>query len=470
MPQTLEQLETLEKDTDLLLSSIPFDCECEGVGTLSYTPSDFNTDTHEVILNAPIRPLYAVVPVDRILPDGILHSVEDELFIPNKSDDVSAVSVLSREAANVLVMRSMTLLGIADRNETVSPHYVNRYGYVRVFDPILNRYIGLKNVKVYISGYDGLRTVYTDENGMFVVDFPLAGGLTIFVEWSTPEFRVLNAASEQMRCYAFDIESHEFVLNLFCGEQQNVGTIWRVLTEHFYWDKNVLGNVSEYTDTQLDVVYRHEYNKDYAGLTSYNTGMPKITIWGLAYNEIYNKTNTELFTTTFHELAHAAMYLGCKHSGLKYSSYANVIKESWAKFVGWYMSKIVYQSYYGHRIFEKVTFKANGAMYSCDIPTWYNRQNMTQYEYLYGENKDYTPLFIDLTDDSNQNLYYQYYSTGQTGVYPDDEIVIDNPVLIYWLMEHSKNIAQLKTNLLNNADRFGLTAGVINNYFKFYGL
>lgn len=166
------------------------------------------------------------------------------------------------------------------------------------------------------------------------------------------------------------------------------------------------------------------------------------------------------------------MYLGCLRTGKKWKSYANVIVESWAQFTGWYFVKAEYNKF-GYAIPRKISYSNGLTQIYCQVPYWLNVQNMTQAtfqsESIY---KDYTPIFIDLHDEMNQRDFYKwnptYTDNPEQDIYPDDDIVINNPILIELLMIQSQDLESLKSNLMKNKNTLHISEADINKYFSFY--
>ncbi len=82
----------------------------------------------------------------------------------------------------------------------------------------------------------------------------------------------------------------------------------------------------------------------------------------------------------------------------------------------------------------------------------------------------YTPIFIDLIDDSNQAEYHRVFNPGIYIVpVPEDRIFAKcDHQFIEDLMYQSKDINQLKNNILHNLNRLNITEDVVQDYFSFY--
>ncbi len=93
------------------------------------------------------------------------------------------------------------------------------------------------------------------------------------------------------------------------------------------------------------------------------------------------RTDAAIIGTTLHELGHMTMY-SKKTSALAFRNVDDLIKESWASFVGWYVGEAYYISM--------------GWPKPADGLTHITEQARQRWPIL--ELEDYSPLFIDLID------------------------------------------------------------------------
>jgi hypothetical protein len=113
------------------------------------------------------------------------------------------------------------------------------------------------------------------------------------------------------------------------------------------------------------------------------------------------------------------------------------------------------------------------------VPNGFNKQGMTKAAYMdndpNADSKYYTPLFIDLVDDSNQADYYRLFEVESSDdplevTYVNDNIEIKAYYLLNDLLYHSNTLVQLKANLLNEADQLRITEEAIEEFFEFYNI
>lgn len=165
------------------------------------------------------------------------------------------------------------------------------------------------------------------------------------------------------------------------------------------------------------------------------------------------------------------MYFGCRGEDWGYEGYDKVIRESWGRFTGWFMTRAEYMVF-NHLVYPEVAYRdTRGGMICFDLPHQHNVQDMTLFGHQTSSTlKYYTPLFIDLVDDSNQKDYYRIKEPWSESIYPDDKIVVYNYMTLSRIVSIAGNIASLKAHMLENAMVLGTTEKAINDYFAFYGV
>lgn len=84
--------------------------------------------------------------------------------------------------------------------------------------------------------------------------------------------------------------------------------------------------------------------------------------------------------------------------------------------------------------------------------------------------KEYTPLFIDLIDGSNQREYYRLIEKNTADLFPDDRICIKFYDRFLDLLYKSPTLRALKTNILTDRQALGVETDAANDYFEFYGI
>jgi hypothetical protein len=125
------------------------------------------------------------------------------------------------------------------------------------------------------------------------------------------------------------------------------------------------------------------------GSFSPNGNYPFIKIWN------NDNPDSVVIGTTLHELGHSAHY---KNNINGFNNTLRGLKESFAPYVGWYLGEAYYASIGWIRPSDS-SYRQNGNI------TRDSRQDWVRI-IPKGNLGEYTPLFIDLTDNYNQRTYY----------------------------------------------------------------
>lgn len=479
-PKTMDDLVLLSGDSTLYLSSVPLDHEIIGSGTLYHTPSEYEPETQTTGITGSYTPLYTIIPISKPIPIGIEYEVLASLYMPHlltaEVAEIAGTPFISATFGELLLEQAQYLSGYKSIDDLLTEKVWRPTGQIQVYDTAMREYVGVPNVKVHI--YNNGRDVcaLTAEDGTFkmpIGERDIKGPVSYSVEWGSNNYMIHNTAGELAYYYCGRSTNYPLNLKITDGEAYGIATMARALSFDFYDEGNPFYRVSDYTSLRLPCYYRHEYDvvNGYGGLFEGNGGS-RITVWGL-YAAGVPCTSKDLIGTTFHELGHVSMYLNLKRAGIKWSSYEKIIIESWAQFTGWYLVKAEYNRL-GHTIFPRVqrsisTTEGLLKVYF-DIPDWLNSQDMTQATFQSADRqKYYTPLFVDMMDDSNQQLWFRV-NVDKQNIFPDDDIVIDDPVQIELIMRQCKTLASVKSYLTNNKNSLNITQDAINRYFTFYGI
>lgn len=120
-------------------------------------------------------------------------------------------------------------------------------------------------------------------------------------------------------------------------------------------------------------------------------------------------------------MAHATMYFRCKKLGKSYDDFRKMMRESWADFIGWYLTESEYQSLgWDHTKDCYEYIDEQGKLIYLDEPNDINRQQYNRSDYENGNS--YTPLFIDFLDSTNQKILKEKDIIDQNLTVPDDRI------------------------------------------------
>lgn len=221
-------------------------------------------------------------------------------------------------------------------------------------------------------------------------------------------------------------------------------TIHRAAYRQFYGDNLGLQRPTLRYGGRTKISYRDEdgtgvFNGDWSagGILS------DIEIWGKSDGS-YRSTNS-VYGSTIHELGHQA------HSQLigniKYYQTSRIVRESWAEAIEWALTNEEYNKL--------------GLKYGNTRAAYYNHQSVSHNSWPFVDDKNYSPIFIDLMDSINQR---NLFGPG----YPDDQITQYSLVYIeHNLISSISDISSLRDQIgrhkLEGVDDFK-----INELFLLY--
>ena len=492
-PKNTEELDLLQADTTLVLYAFPLDYEILGEGEMPRQEVTYDPETLEATATAPVESLYASVPVTQALPEGIAHTILEYLFIPDDMDEDIAeeigIAPLSPDFSELLIDQSMYLtknISLEDLQlETRGSSGWNPQGVIRAYDDHVGDYVAVPHAKVRTRRWFTTKYTYTDKNGYFRIGKTYKRPANYSIAWESHDWDVRDGSFFQAY-YNGPKRKGEWNLDINNGKSLRYATITRALYHHFYGPNNPFERVGNQHKTKI--AYLHKSGGSNRGWFSYlhiSNITPDIAIYKGSKYEPISKTQNVL-QTTYHELGHCAMFHNCGgddiHDSDNYTKYKKVILESWATMIGWYMTTAEYE-YLQHPRFEKVGWDydynrpvaglsriVRNIVYF-DVPHKNNLQGMSQLNYENNAHyQEYSPIFIDLIDNSNQKEYHRLFESNNKNIYPDDKIYIKAYAPFMDVFYQSRNIKELKANLLANCDRLGTTREAIEDYFAFYNI
>lgn len=416
----------------------------------------------------------------------VQYEVLEDLFIPDEEKVIVEIPIITPlhsvgvedkdwSAINALVNEAMR---ITNNVESVTP--MTRApkwrpsGRITAYDNIVGGAIPLERVRVRARRWFTTHVGYTDKQGYFSCDGRFERPANYSIVWESGRWDIRDGNIVQAYYNGPKITG-AWNLYISSGKSVRYATIHRAALRFYYGATS--GLTQPQSSRKEKLAYIHgESGKEING--DYNRQ------WGLGvWSDIryFGKNSygwremSELFSTACHELGHAAHYTNDRNTFGK--SKTNLI-ESWARCVQYTLTNEEYKEL---RVLNKlnqtevVRFKDEAGVQKEEtwmIPDWqYNFQ-----AWSLGDDRNYTPLFIDLVDDYNQRQYYKLkgYSESFYNKFPDDEIQL--PVLIVQdVVFKSKTFADVKINLLNLISTkpsffaiFGATPVTINQLFETY--
>lgn len=375
-PKNEQELNNLIIRDDISFSYIPFGYTCVSASiadslsrsnnTCKYREEEkyFTVSQQDFHKQLPLPVLYAAWPVDKPLPDKYDYTIEYYACIPD---------FLEKEGMSTEKDLLNSCLGT--RNLVLS-------GYVYDHDDLLGCHIPIKNLRLRLSyGLSSIET-YTNENGFFVFSGNINTNAMLKCVFENSQFRITDDSLFSM------VESVESVATLwFAGNPAGIylgskALIIHRAANHFFNGGHAIITPEANFSIRINFM---DMDSQYYG--SFN---PYITLPSIDIKQSPNYDDPRYLSNVLHELGHFNHYQ--RNGGWSNYYYViSLIKESYADYVSWYVGRDYYT----------VT---NSGVYN---PEWEDSLKDSGQYWLKTYSSSivvYSPLFIDLYDNYNQNV------------------------------------------------------------------
>jgi hypothetical protein len=437
LPSDWAQYDELKRDTSLTLYNIPLDYEVEKQGSNYHDPS--------IAADKPTWQ-YTSVPVGFKFNPNIKHEIISECYIPEYDNQLAQLSSNARISSSgktltdQLIDEAMIVSG--NPNDTLKfKSNAQRVawhpsGRVSCFDTRLNQMIGLQGVKIIVRRWiiAKVREERTDYYGdYYFEDFNRPVSYSCVFE--TDKFDVRSGTWGQVQ---FDGPKSTSSWNLqFWANDLNLFycSVFRGAYRYHYGEMGGLRR--PYIDAKIKYACHTgdgEVNGDFWGLWDPTGLTPDIRIYEFSNGN--RRTSDQAFSTAIHETAHAShAKLNREKNILRSLALVdNVIVESWAVAVQWYITKMEYKergiSNYGELDYRTPINNSMPERLESNYQWW---------TYSEKTNK-YTSLFIDLVDNYNQNGQLIFNTINANAVWAGSLTNIDDKITGYTLPFIEQNI------------------------------
>lgn len=428
LPSNESEFNKVNSDTEIDLFEYPLDYTIKKRGNKYHDPS---------LKDSNYTWLYCAVPTTKAFDKNLKVEVLEKLFLPfgnGKDDEYSQKNKAEQEANETLFTaleeESLRLTGNAVAEKKAKVAWWNPSGRIRVWDERL-QFNDFNNSHVPGSGFIPVpqclvrarrifttKTQLTNEQGFYTFSHTFSNGnLEFSIKWDRADF---------------DIRSGSYGQAYFNGPSQS--TNWNLnITEFntpdnyiyahvhraawYYYYKNTFGVNGPPTKTFFDfygvanlVGQKMHLGAKQGGLRSHyfqfngNWLASQIKlIFDLSKTDPNGDDNIDdgrgIFATTIHELAHAAHWA----IGMNYAAYvsnagqAGRLAESWAQAVGWHITRQIYSP-------NPSLLGANIVMEDKDDKQLMSLTDMNSPATALTNGPWYTPIFIDLIDNFNQDI------------------------------------------------------------------
>ncbi len=429
---------------------------------LDYEMGDGNTYHDPSLEDTVLSWQYIVVPNSELgrqrMTGENIEILTNDIFLPENSPYFNEYDTTFW---NAIENEALVLAGYPEEAAAINAY---KSGTIKIFEEIVsNNYpfstkqtVPLEGAKIVGRNFWRHAHGYTDINGMFTLNKDLRGTIKYFIKWERPG--------------KYDIRSGWY------------GQAWSVIGKKpttSLWDYTIQPSDRDGFDIFYGSIHRGAYDFFYhdpwgfskpsarikiGGLKGEGTGVnghaasifagPDIRIWKMENGS--NKTTTRLYGTTVHELGHSS------HRSLgigKYIFCSVLFSESYADMVEWLFCS--------NKYFPSDLINPSNAST--------NLFDHKYVEYIFRINSNntvsaYTPLFIDLLDNDENN------TKGKNSIIIQENLKF-NPLIIEeyfrgknWSLQEDDNLIELREYLkfLPNTDV--AMDNSITNYINVYYL
>ena len=428
-PKDSVEFETLKELKAVEFYSYPLDYEILSEGIYS----------DSAVENDGIPTLWAAVRIDQKIPANINYEVLDYLFIPEKS--ITTKNGNEHLSEDFIDQIETEALRITHNDSEIEIHTRSKHnkwypnGRIQVYDDALNKLMPLEGVKVRARRWFTTKIMYTNRQGYFEAQSSFKRPAYYSIVWEGDYWDIRSGIFGQA-FYRGPKMKNSWNLNIESGRTIRYAHMHRAAYRWFH--KNTYGFSRPNYNRKIKISYRNK-NKGVKGdfWRNFTCGiLPDIRIFKSANGK--DLKMYEIFSTTIHELGHASH---ASNSRI-YGKTKKIIRESWASFVKDELTKRDYVEWAGKNPFSKVyIYFYMNRQWPLNYPDSLNKQNWK------GSKTNYTPLFIDIHDNSNQRLLANLLKKGLANSYVNDNVCIADIRLIEHIAFSSKTITDVRNKL-----------------------
>lgn len=412
----------------------PLDMQFEGEGLV---PA-------EITLSDEYKGMYTYWPADRKLPDGIEYEILDKLCVP--ADAGFALSESEMEQLESIAFAQVH----ADK---VSSLKLGIAGTFKAWDDIIGDYVPVERLKVKLSTFNTIAYTFTDADGRFFLELPGQSGLrTMSYAWEDTNWEIGNRTADGETISAAGVFTAT-EQNFSSGKTQRYAAILRTLN---FRCENSLG-LSNVGDTKVYLDYYHGT----APLSTRAVILPEYSKSAI----IYGADQLEGWYTTPKIMNQSFMAMETLiRSDIRAKDL--VLQSSWKAFVAWLQNDKEYSDRGHNGILHTYHTMMNGSFLTrFETPDNFNLQGVIKTNVPSFIKKGRPlPLFIDLYDNNNQQVYAFNDGVTNSNLYLFDEVCIQDIAKLQRLFNRSDTIEEV----INSLGTYGVSEEDINYYSDFY--
>lgn len=470
-PTTDEQCDIIKNDETIDIQPYPFDVEVP-LGAVSYVDYDQPVNTPAFI--------FAIVRKNYSFPQGVAYDILGSLCNLESSApaiantlDLGTPSIDPINPPRGMFECHTEASDIVGGSSGSTSGPFKPSGTIKVWDNLLEAYIPLAGVKVKAKR-NALSSVImtTDANGRFSTTKTYEGKVTYSIIWETGSYDIRDGKFGQA-FYSGPTKKEPWNLKIDNSDSYkktaHIASIHRAAYRYYYGNVGgLLAGVKHTGNKKIKISYMNE-----TGASVFQSGhtvipgiFPDIKIFKRRTGDTKDRTISEIYAATSHELGHLVHCL--RMGNLSYWQVKKYIRESWADFVQWHLLKLEYEERSASlgfndankfRILQNII---NNDEYSCQYWPYYDRNGKTE------SNTDYSPIFIDLVDDYNQQVANERnYGINSHCVYPNDQVSKYTAATLNEIVLRTYNVSGLKSAVKNQKPS-NVTNVEIDNLFLRY--
>lgn len=298
-------------------------------------------------------------------------------------------------------------------------------------------HVPLRGTKVRARRWFTTHTGYTNFRGEFSCNGRFRRAANYSIVWERSfAYDIRNGLWGQAN-YNGPKRKGNWNLTITGGESLRFATIHRAAYRYYF--ESIDGLKRPGVSTKIS--YRDKSGSGVNwGNIPYNV-IPNINIYGKDNTGSY-RTTDDIYSTTIHELGHAS-HINLMGGIIQYAQVSDIIYESWADCVEWYLTRIEY-NYLGNQDY--------------DVPPGDGDNNQ---DWTTNAGQTYTPLFIDIIDNYNQ---INDFPNG-----PDDRISYSSIYTVErFILRNTYGLSSLRANLKTHSRITSSTHANIDLYMDYF--
>jgi len=426
------ELDLLEADTNMTWFDYPLDYEIAKTGTYYHDPTLPDSATWK----------YGVIPVGYSLPSSLQHELLYNVFIPDDHPEYKEYE----EAFDRLEEISESLCGYEEEDDekeiSTKASKWNPSATIKVWDDTVG-YIPLRGAKVTVRRLTKYRTGITNANGYYSFNTKYRKKVNYSIIWERGYWDIRYGWAQAY--YNGPEQKSAWDLKISKGGKSIMyATIHRAAWNAYYGYFGELQRPYLITG-KMKIRYIHDSGGSvglHCSFWNVFGAIADIRVWGFHDGEL--RPTDKIYGTVIHELAHQShqRYM----TTIQFWQVSSFIKESWSRCVQCILTSHHYQNDLGYDNY------------------WHERHVQNWSPQVHGVKAyQYTPLFIDMIDDYNQNAFDPSLCKDNVSGYTLKEI--QNRILGTSYGMHSLR-QTLKANLLHGTTEAQIDE-LVDNYEGF---